>query len=137
MQYEKHTNGEITISMKAYIQDLKACLTCERMLQLDDELSAKESREFRGISGCLQWVSKELLCPLQFVVKVLLRGQRQAPVRDLLKSNEIIDEIKQHEDFTLTYRVIDLTLCGLIKCPMRAWEVSIVLAILPTRTAKL
>ena len=40
-QYEKHPNGEITISMKVYIQNLeKVCLTCERMKQLDDELSA-------------------------------------------------------------------------------------------------
>ena len=35
-------------------------------------------------------------------------------MRDLLKANEVIDEIKQHEDFTLTFRVLDLTSCGLI-----------------------
>ena len=33
---------------------------------------------------------------------------------DLIKANEVIDEIKQHEDFTMTYRVLDLTSCGLI-----------------------
>ena len=34
-QYEKHANGEITISMEAYIQNLrKADLTLERMKQL-------------------------------------------------------------------------------------------------------
>ena len=32
----------------------------------------------------------------------------------MIKANEVIDEIKQHEDFTLTYRVLDLTPCGLI-----------------------
>ena len=82
--------------------------------QLDDELSATESHEFRGINGCLPWVRKELLYPFQFVVKVLQRRQRQARVRDLLKANEVIDEIKQHEDFTLAFRVLDLTSCGLI-----------------------
>ena len=46
--------------------------------------------------------------------KVLQRRQGQAPVRDLIKANEVIDEIKQHEDFTLTCRVLDLTSCGLI-----------------------
>ena len=35
-------------------------------------------------------------------------------MRDLLKANEVIDEIKQHEDFTVTFRVLDLTSCGLI-----------------------
>ena len=35
-------------------------------------------------------------------------------MRDLLKANEVIDEIKQHEDLTFTYRVLDLTSCGLI-----------------------
>ena len=58
--------------MKAHIWNLrKASLTLERTKQLDDELSATESHEFRGINRCLQWVAKELLCPFQFVVKVL------------------------------------------------------------------
>ena len=35
----------------------------------------------------------------QFVVKVLQRRQGQARVRGLIKANEVIDEIKQHEDF--------------------------------------
>ena len=94
--------GEITISMKAYIQNLKkASLTIERTKQLDDELSASESQEFRGINGCLQWATKELVN--QFVVKMLHRRRGQARVRDLLKANEVIDEIKQHEDLTLTF----------------------------------
>ena len=102
-QYEKHADGEITISMKAYIQNLrKASLTLERAKQLDDELSPTECHEFRDINGCLQWVTKELLYPFQFVVKVLQRRQGQPRVRDLLKANEVIDENKQHEDFALT-----------------------------------
>ena len=35
-------------------------------------------------------------------------------VRDLLKANEVIDEVKQHENFTLISRVLDLTSCGFI-----------------------
>ena len=35
-------------------------------------------------------------------------------MRDVLKANEVIDEIKLHEDSTLTIRVLDLTSCGLI-----------------------
>ena len=63
-QYEKHANGEITISMMAYIQNLrKAELTLERTKQLDDELSATESHEFPGTNGCLQLVTKELFYP--------------------------------------------------------------------------
>ena len=50
-----------------------------------------------------------------FVVKVLQRRQGQARVRDLIKAIEVIDEIKQHKDFTLTYRVLDLTSCGQIE----------------------
>ena len=70
---------------------------------MDDELSATESDDFRGINGFFQ-----------FVVKVHQRTQGQARVRDLIKANEVIDEIKQHEDFTLTCGVLDLTSCGLI-----------------------
>ena len=59
-QYEIHVNGEITISMEAYIQNLrKADLTLESAKQLDDELSVTESHEFRGINRCLQCVKKE------------------------------------------------------------------------------
>ena len=35
----------------------------------------------------------------------------------MIKANEVIDEIKQREDFTLTFRVLDLTSCGLIGVP--------------------
>ena len=73
------------------------------------ELSATESHEFQSINGCLQWETKGLLYPFQIVVKMLQRKQGQARVRDLLKANDVIIEIKQHEDFTLTYRVLDLT----------------------------
>ena len=67
-QYEKHANGKFTISMQGYIENLrKVCLTLERANQLDDELSATESHEFRGTNGYLQWVTKELLYPFHFV----------------------------------------------------------------------
>ena len=58
--------------------------------------------------------NKGVALPMQFVVKVLQQRQGQARVRDLIKANEVIDEIKQHEDFTLTHHVLDLTSCGLI-----------------------
>ena len=58
--------------------------------------------------------NKGVALPVQFVVKVHQRRQGQAGVRDLIKANEVIDEIKQHEDFTLTCGVLDLTSCGLI-----------------------
>ena len=136
-QYEKHADGEITISMKPCIQNLrKADLTLERTKQLGDELPATESHEFRGINGCLQWVTKALLYPFQFVVKVLRRRQGQAQVRDLLKANEVIDEIKQHEDLTLTFSVLDLTSCDSSECPMRVWQVSIHSAIPEIRIAR-
>ena len=41
-------------------------------------------------------MGNELLYPFQFVVKALQRMQGQARVRDLIKANEVIDEIKQH-----------------------------------------
>ena len=82
-----------------HIQNLKkASLALERTEQLGDELSATETHEFRGINGCLQWVTNNLLYPFQFVVKVLQRRQGQARVRDLLKASEVTNEIKQHED---------------------------------------
>ena len=54
--------------------------------------------------------NKGVLHPCQFVVKVLQRRQGLACVRESVKANEVIDEIKQHENFTLTFRVLDLML---------------------------
>ena len=42
------------------------------------------------------------------------RTPTEARVRDLIKANEVVNEIKQQEDFTLTYHVLDLPSCGLI-----------------------
>ena len=62
---------------------------------------------------------------------------RTRRVRDLIKANEFVDEIKQHEDFTLTSRVLDLTSCGLIGVSDASLGgVDRVLAILLIRTAK-
>ena len=78
--------------MKAHVEILKkVSLTLDRTKQLDDELLPTKRHEFRGINGCLQ-----------------------AQARDVHKANEVIDEINQHEDFTLTLLVLDLTSYGLI-----------------------
>ena len=79
---------------------------------------------------------KELLYPFHFVLKVLERRQGQDRVRDLLKANEVIDKIKQHEDFTLTFRVLDWTSCGLIGVSVASLGVSIGLAIPQMRIAR-
>ena len=55
------------------------------------------------------------LYPSQFVVKKPERKLGQAQMRDLLKANEVTDEIKQHEDFIFTFQVLDLASCGLIE----------------------
>ena len=62
-------------------------LTRERMKQLDDELSATEIHEFRGINGCAMG-NKGIALPFSV---------RCEFVRDLIKANEVNDEIKQHE----------------------------------------
>ena len=102
---------DITISMKAYIQNLeKVCLT----KHLDDELSARESHEFRGINGCWQWVTMKLLYPFSVRCESAPTKARTGPDARIAQSRSSIDEITRHEEFTLTYRVLDLTSCGLI-----------------------
>ena len=46
--------------------------------------------------GACSGLTKELLYPFQFAVKVLQRRQGRARVRDVLKANEVIDEINHH-----------------------------------------
>ena len=58
-------------------------------------MTSFQQRKVMSSEGSLQWVTKELLYLFQFVVKVLQRKQGQAYL-------------------TLTYRVLDLTSCGLI-----------------------
>ena len=105
-QYEKHGNTEITIFMKAYIQNLRrADLTLEHTKQLDDELSATESHEFRGINGAI--------------------GNKGVTL-----SLSVRCESAPTTTRTGSYRV------DLSECPMQVWEVSIGSAIPQTRTAR-
>ena len=79
-QYEKHPNGEITISQLGCIQNLeKVCLIRESMKQLDDELSATESQEFRGINGCLQWVTRGVAPPFSVLCESTPMEARTGP----------------------------------------------------------
>ena len=55
-------------------------------------------------------MKKELLHPCQFVAKELQRRQGQARARDVIEANDVVDEVKQYEDF---FRVLALK-CGLI-----------------------
>ena len=90
---------------------------CGRVKQLDDELPATECHKFRGINGCFQRVTKGVALPFSVrCEKVLQRRQRQDRVRDLIKASEVIDEIKQHEDFTLTHRAFDLWPHRSVRC---------------------
>ena len=86
-QYEEHGNGEITVSMKRYVQrqrfpkkDGNCWMTCS----------------LRVINGPLRGITKVLLNPSQFVVQ---RKQGQGRVSNLMRANEVIDEIKQRQEF--------------------------------------
>ena len=110
-QYEKYGDDKVTISMKSCILNLtKRSLPLERTKQLDNDHTATESLVYRGINRSLLWIKKEFLHPSQFIVKVLQRRQGQARARDLVKANEVVDEVKPCEDIS---RVFALK-CGLI-----------------------
>ena len=115
-QYEKYGNDKITISMKSYIQNLtKTSLALEHTKQLDNGVSATGSHVYRGINGSFQ-----------LPVKVLQRRQGQARARDLIKANDVVDEVKHYDDFSRVFalkcsliRVSDASLGGVDQfgCP--------------------
>ena len=94
-QYEEHANGEFTVFDEA-----------ARSVGTFSEKKGNccHNGSFRG-------VAKELPCPFQFVVQ---RKQRRGRVRNLMRANEVIDEIKQCEEFQFDLTVLDLNNCGLI-----------------------
>ena len=99
-QYEEHANGEFTVTMKLHVQR-------ERFPKNDGNCWMTCS--LRVINGSFRGVAKELPCPFQFVVQ---RKQGHSRVRNLMRANEVIDEIKQCEEFHFDLTVLDLNNCG-------------------------
>ena len=91
------------ISMASHIHNLsKVEISREGVQHLEDLLSASESHDYPGVNGSLQCAAKELLYPLPFAMKLLQSRQGQGRVWGLPKANDLVDEIKQLQHFTLT-----------------------------------
>ena len=113
--YEKYPNGEITISTKAYNQNLeKVCLARERLKQLDDELSATESHEFEASMDVCNGEQRSCSIHLSSLWKCSNEGKDRPRCETCSKQMRSLMRSSNMKTSFLTYRVLDLTSCGLI-----------------------
>ena len=118
-EYEKITEGpdrgQIHINMKGFIHNMEIMkVPVGRASQPEEPLTASENHDYRGGCGSAQWVVSELLYFMQMPVKVRQRRQGNALVQDMIKLNDLIKEMKTHENFVLRYRSLDLQNCGFL-----------------------
>ena len=103
--------------MASYIRNLTMVeLSRERARQVDVWFSASESQEFSGVNGSLRCFTKDLLDPFQLAVKMLQRRHDPGCVGDLLRANDLVDEIERRQILTFILRLLDSESCGLLRC---------------------
>ena len=101
--------------MKSSIHNMELVkIPVGRASQFEERLTVSENHDYRGGCGSAQWVVSELLYFVQMPVKVRQRRQGNAIVQDMTKPNDLIKEIKTHENFVLRYRSLDLKNCGIL-----------------------
>lgn len=110
---EQKTDGTVEISMKEYHQNLKpAKIPADRRLQPDDELNATELRQLRALLGSLQWLVAQLRFDQAFALSTL-QGERPR-VSTLMKANQLVKAFKQHSDFCLRFKPMNLSNAGIM-----------------------
>ena len=110
---KQHPDGSISVSMKAYHENLSAArVPLERRRTPDAALSPSEQRSLRGVLGSLQWLVAQVRVDMSYPLSVL---QGETPtVGTLLKANALVKKFKANPDFALWFRPMKLDGCGLV-----------------------
>ena len=106
-------NRCVTVDMKVYHQQLQVVsLSRDRRKNPNSLLNPAETRKLRGLLGSLQWLVAQVRFDLAFGVSSL---QSEKPtVGTLLRANKLALEAKEHWDFMLTFRGINVYEAGIM-----------------------
>ena len=110
---KQQADGRIEVSMKEYHANLKqVVIPLERRRNPGAALTPSEHRQLRALTGSMQWLVAQLRFDLQFQLSSL---QGEPPtVGALMRANQLLKRFKQHGDFMLTFKPMDLDHAGLM-----------------------
>ena len=110
---EQFEDGSISISMKAYHENLKPVkIPLERRRNPESPLSSSEQRSLRAVLGSLQWLTAQVRIDMAYPLSVL-QGEAST-ISTLMKANALVKKYKQKPDFALWFRPMKLEGCGLM-----------------------
>ena len=110
---EKLPDKSIKVTMKEYHQDLQPVrISQERKKDPSSSLNPGEHKHLRAILGSLQWLVAQLRIDCGFQLSSL---QAEAPtIGTLQRANLLLRQMKQHADFALQFKPLDLKGAGIL-----------------------
>ena len=103
----------VEVSMKEYHENLRpATAPLHRRKDVDDPLKPPEVRQLRALLGSLQWLVAQVRFDMGYHLSTL-QGEPQV-VGTLLKANHLVKKFKQHCDFTLKFKTMNLQGAGIV-----------------------
>ena len=110
---EKKPNGDVCISMREYHENLKpAEVPLARRKDPEAALTPAEFKQCRAVLGSLQWLVANCRFDMGFQLSVL-QGERRV-VGTLLRANQLLRRFKEHSNFELRFKPMDLRNCGIM-----------------------
>ena len=110
---EQLPDKSIKVTMKEYHQNLQPVrISQERKKDLSSQLNPGEHKQLRAILGSLQWLVAQLRIDCGFQLSSL---QGEAPtIGTLQRANLLLRQMKQHADFALQFKPMDLKGAGIL-----------------------
>ncbi|CAJ1404860.1 unnamed protein product [Effrenium voratum] len=110
---EKKSDGNIYISMREYHENLKpVAIPLARRRVPDAALTPAEIKQLRALVGSMQWLVANCRFDMGFMLSAL-QGEKRV-VATLMKANQLAKRFKEHVDFALCFKPINLDGCGLM-----------------------
>ena len=107
LEFSTGEDGSIHMSQKKYIEKLEFVdITADHQANrpLDDPLNEQEKTRFRGIVGCLLWVSSSTRADIAVDVSKLSGMFQSATFSNLLMANKVLRYLKGSADVEIVYR---------------------------------
>ena len=108
------TAGVITVTMKEYHENVRpAVVPLHRRSDPNEPLTGAEQKQLRALLGSLQWMVAQVRIDQAFALSTL-QGEQPQTIGTLLRSNQLLKQMKLTSGFGLTFRPMDLEDAGVI-----------------------
>ena len=112
---EQHDNGDISISMREYHENLKPIIIpVHRRRGPTSPLLEYELKSLRALLGSLQWLVAQVRFDMSYLLCTLQGEITHATVGTMMRANGLLRRFKQDPGFSLWFRAINLEGCGLM-----------------------